>query len=668
MNQTHSHLRYRPDIDGLRALAVIPVVLFHMGLGCPGGYIGVDIFFVISGFLITSIIIKDISLGSFSMANFWERRIRRILPALAVVVLTTIIGAAIVLYPSQFRDFGKETVAQATLVSNFYFSEQDGYFDAPSEHLPFLHTWSLAVEEQFYLIFPILLSVFHRKKMNLTLWVGILTIASFSWSLYGVKAYPSATFYLLPARAWELFLGALLAFHFARNPPQKKQRPSRFLNELLSWIGLSLIIYSISTYTRLTPFPGFHALAPCLGTVLLIFSSRTHVSSIGKLLSLPPFVGIGKISYSIYLWHWPIMVFVNYSAIGEISIQTRIGLVFCSIILAYISWKWIETPFRKTGCISSQKGIFRFFYISTALFILLGAVIYKTDGMPSRFSSEVLNYVTRDKKQKIKNISLVIESNELPLISNNPDNKQVLPVLLWGDSHARSLLPLFNDLCDQSQFNFYMAPRSGTPPLLGVTKPPKEKILEFNTAVFAFIQNKGIQDVILVARWSQHALGDWDQPASSTLQLVENPEKNSKEAFSMSLHHTVSKLRQLGIRVWIMKQVPLQYSFPPSRLANAIRYGRAQSIDLETLGTPLKQHRKRQFFVNTIIDSLADSNTVILDPTLYLSTPSDYSKIEKNGYSLYYDDDHLSKHGAAELEPLFRPIFKDYIRLHSENK
>ena len=660
MSQTHKHLRYRPDIDGLRALAVIPVVLFHVGLGCPGGYVGVDVFFVISGFLITAIILKNVHQGSFSMLGFWERRIRRILPALALVVMATIIGAWVVLYPSQFRDFGKETVAQATLVSNFYFFKQDGYFDAPSEHLPFLHTWSLAVEEQFYVVFPLVLYFLHRKGKKLVLWMSILAGLSFFWSAYGVVVFPEATFFLLPARAWELLLGSLLATHFTRSDGKNPLARSVFSTELLSWLGLGLILYSVSAYSYATPFPGPTALVPCLGAALLIFANRTRVSSVGRLLSLPPVVLVGKISYSIYLWHWPLMVFTKYAAVGELTLPTRIGIAGASIFLAYLSWKFIETPFRRPDFITSRKMIFRFFYASTALFVVLGTVIYKNDGFSSRFSKEVTDYLDVYSEEGLNEMEYGGTTGTLPLINESDKDAKVLPVLLWGDSHAGVIAPVFRKLCRESGTNFHVAPCLSMPPLLGVCCPPKSENPEYNDAVLSFIIQNKIQSVILAARWAYYSQGDPNERIPAPLVNPAHPKMSASEAFQSSFNETIAKLKEAGVQVWILKQVPCQDLHPPSALANAVRYGRKNKMDFESFGVTAENHLDRQLFSNNIIDSLADEQVRILDPLPYLRTASDHCRMGMNGRSLYIDRDHLSELGAMQLLPLYAPLFAEW--------
>ena len=261
---------YRPDIDGLRALAILPVILFHADLGCPGGFVGVDIFFVISGFLITSLILKEINDDAFSLINFWERRIRRILPALAVVVLATLVAGWFLFLPVDFELLGKSVIAQATLLSNVFFYRQSlaggGYFAPVSDTKTLLHTWSLAVEEQFYVLFPLLLIMLARqKRLSIARAILWLCIGSLVLSIAGSYYRPEATFYLLPTRAWELMIGAFLA----AIPGRQLSNPQ--IKEAVGWAGLGLIFYSMIFYTRETRFPGLAAIPPCLGTALIIF-------------------------------------------------------------------------------------------------------------------------------------------------------------------------------------------------------------------------------------------------------------------------------------------------------------------------------------------------------------------------------------------------------------
>lgn len=648
-------LKYRADIDGLRALAVIPVILFHLQLGAPGGFIGVDIFFVISGYLITSIISKDLAKGQFSMPYFWERRIRRIFPALACVVFFTIVVGAFVLFPRQFAKLGKEILAQSLLSSNIYFWRQDGYFAAPSEYQALLHTWSLAVEEQFYLFFPLLLVYLNRSKQNLLKWsVGLMTL-SFLWSIYGVHAHPNATFFLLPARAWELLLGASIAlFHY-----KKTWRHS--LNEAMSWLALALIFIPITLYDSDTSFPGPAALPPCLGAALLIFCNHQRITTPGKILSAPPLVFVGKISYSLYLWHWPIIVYTQYASIYELSTATRIILFLASFIAAYLSWKFVETPFRAGGAgtmLPTRKHTFRTFYAVTSILLVIGAVLYLTKGAAFRFSEQTLDYIaTAKERNKLEDPSPITDTQKLPLLISGPEQPPVQPVLLWGDSHAQCITPLMTKLCLNHQLNIHIAARSGTPPILNTTCPPQQQVTEFNHAVFNYIERKKIKNVILVSHWNDYALGTQGVPHSSRLKSSLHPGQKPKKVFASHLTDTVNQLKTIGVNVWILKQPPEQHLYAPKALANAHRFG----IDKKQLGVSVEEHQLRQTYVNQVLHSLESETVHILDPMPYLVNEAHLCIMEKDGHSLYRDTNHLSRYGALLLAPLFDPVFKTFM-------
>lgn len=328
-----SELRYRPDIDGLRAVAVLAVVLFHAGISSiSGGFVGVDVFFVISGFLITTIIVKEIRRGDFSLTVFYERRIRRILPAFFVVMLFSAVVAYSLLLPQDFENFGKSLVAASLSVSNLLFWRESGYFDSTAELKPLLHTWSLGVEEQFYLFFPLLLMFIARFfKQRWTLWIVLIAFSSLLLSAWGAKHQPSATFYLLPTRAWELALGGLLAMGGV--PPIHQ----RFWREIEALLGLGLIVWGISALTPESSFPGLNALYPCLGAALVIHAGSSGPSMVGNVLSWRPLVLIGLISYSLYLWHWPLLVFAKYYLIRPLTTLETSTVVASSFVAAIAS-------------------------------------------------------------------------------------------------------------------------------------------------------------------------------------------------------------------------------------------------------------------------------------------------------------------------------------------
>lgn len=653
-NSLHYTTKYRPEIDGLRAIAVLPVVLFHAGLGCPGGYIGVDIFFVISGFLITSIIQKQLRNGTFVMSHFWEKRIRRILPALAVVILCTIAGASFSFYPSAFEDFGKELIAQSSLISNFYFWQQDGYFAAPSESQALLHTWSLAVEEQFYFVFPFVLTwLFTRKNSSekkTLLSISLILAASLIWSCIGVYKYPTATFFLLPARAWEMMLGAFIALYI----PQKIW--SHTINSLISWISLSTIFYCIYKYDSTVPFPGIAALAPCLATVALIFCNQSKLTTPAKILSLRPVVFVGKISYSFYLWHWPIIVFAKYTAVDTLAGEARWGLVGASFVMAVLSWRYIETPFRTSSF--SRKHVFRAFYISTAIFILCGLIIYKGDGWQQRLPSDVIELAAvGDERIKIKKSSNPEELATLPFTDKKGPPR---PMLLWGDSHAIYAIPAFEKLCNEHNTSMYVAAKSSTPPILGLIGSTHPDIDVYNSTIFELIKKQQIKSVILAARWAVYPQVSGNRKTPSLVD-PSNTALSPQEAFSLRLPETVARLNKLGVHVWILKQVPLQEKHAPLIMANSKRFGHDSSEG----GIPLADHKERQKFVNSVIDSLPPAQVTILDPTDIFLSEKGICRFSIDGQPLYRDSDHLSRYGALKIAPLFAPCFEEATPVNS---
>ena len=331
---------YRREIDGLRALAVIPVILFHAGFEIfNGGFVGVDVFFVISGYLITTIIMTELAQGKFSIINFYERRARRILPALFFVMLVCIPFAWILLSDTALNKFGNGIIGVSLFVSNIIFYRQQDYFDESAELNPLIHTWSLAVEEQYYVLFPIFLILTWRFGKKRVFWLIVVAAAiSLILSEWGWRNKSTANFYLAPTRAWELFAGSIAAFMVKKKGVQK--------NEILSLLGLTAIVFSIFAYDKNTPFPSVYTLVPVLGVVLLILYA-TQETIVSKLLRTKIFVGIGLISYSAYLWHQPLFAYTRVLT-NQISLEIEIRtiLIIITFTLAYLSWKFIENPFR----------------------------------------------------------------------------------------------------------------------------------------------------------------------------------------------------------------------------------------------------------------------------------------------------------------------------------
>lgn len=383
--------RYRPEIDGLRAIAVMAVLLYHAGVpGFGGGYVGVDIFFVISGFLITGIIRRPIAGGTFSIVDFYERRARRILPALVAMFVFTTVGAVLIMPPRVLSGYGADLIGAALSFSNVRFWKTSGYFNGAAEFNPLIHTWSLAVEEQFYLFYPLVLAALHKwfaRSVPALLAAGLLL--SLGLSIWAAEHAPMAGFYLIPTRAWELLAGGLLTFL-----PQQTWRTG--WANLASLIGVAMLTAAIVLFTDATPFPGWQAALPVAGTVLLI-AAATPATVAGKLLTFRPIVLMGLISYSLYLVHQPIFALLRTYQVFELGwLQKVITLLLC-IAIAYLSWRWVEQPFRAGGAaLKTRKAVFQASGLALSASVLVGLALNWSGGWPQRFSAEKMALLRSD--------------------------------------------------------------------------------------------------------------------------------------------------------------------------------------------------------------------------------------------------------------------------------
>jgi peptidoglycan/LPS O-acetylase OafA/YrhL len=425
---------YRREIDGLRALAVLPVILFHAGFQTfSGGFVGVDIFFVISGYLITSIIIAELEAGTFTVINFYERRARRILPALFVVMFACLPFAWFWLLPGDMKEFSQSLIAVTAFVSNILFWKTIGYFDAATELRPLLHTWSLAVEEQYYLLFPPFLMLAWRFGKNTVLAVLIVvTITSFALAQWGSVNKPAPGFYLLPTRGWELLVGAFIAIYFSKEiqPFQGKT-----INQVGGAAGLLLIGYAIFYFDKQTPFPGMYALVPTVGAALIILFA-TPQTWVGKLLASNIFVGVGLISYSAYLWHQPLLAFARHKIPGEPSIWLMGTLSASAILLAFVSWKYVETPFRNKRRFS-QRQIFAYGAAFGAFFIAVGLIGNQTTGFVYRYEKNDRYLASLQKSEVGKYVERRFGEFLMRPFDAADSRKKILIV---GDSYAQDLV------------------------------------------------------------------------------------------------------------------------------------------------------------------------------------------------------------------------------------
>lgn len=481
---------------------MLPVILFHAGFEMfSGGFVGVDVFFVISGYLITTIILAELEQGKFSIVNFYERRARRILPALFLVMLVCIPFAWHWLLPGDMRSFARSFIAVSIFLSNIQFYRESGYFDTAAEFKPLLHTWSLSVEEQYYVLFPLLLMLGWRFGKK---WLLFLLAAVFVASLVAAEwlsiAKPAAAFFLLYTRGWELLIGAFAAFYLAKANRHEFGRGS---SEFLGWLGLGLLLYSVFTYSKATPFPGLYALAPTVGSALIILFA-TQKTCVGKLVGHKYFVGVGLISYSAYLWHQPLFAFARHASSSEPGGLLFAVLSVLALVLAYFSWRYVESPFRNKSKFSRRQ-VFKFSLAGSVCFLAFGLIGNAKKGFEFRLDDtqrEVNAFNYYDIKDTYREGNCFLEKEQsykdFKAECAAPDDRKA--ILIWGDSHAAAMSYGFRkNFPAIAQFT-----ATGCPPLLGVAGSRGLMCEGINNYVAAEVAKSQPHTVVLHANWSSY--------------------------------------------------------------------------------------------------------------------------------------------------------------------
>ncbi|WP_213878311.1 acyltransferase family protein [Pseudomonas sp. dw_358] len=645
-----SSLVYRRDIDGLRAVAILPVVLFHFGFpGFSGGFVGVDVFFVISGYLITSIIWQERLAGCFSFVDFWARRARRILPTLFVMIAAVLVAGWWALTPDDYSELGRSVRYQVFFGSNFFFMRGHGYFEPASAVQPLLHTWSLAVEEQFYLFFPLLLVGLSSRLRRWREVLAGLAVLSFALSLWAMHRHGQAAFYMLPMRAWELLLGALLAV-----APAGRELP-RAVYQGVSVAGLLGIVAAVVGYDAQTPFPGASALLPTLGAAALIWANGRQATWVGVLLGSRPLVGIGLISYAWYLWHWPVVVFANYVTFDQLAPVARVGLMLGSALLGYGSWRWIEGPFRRRQWLARRRPLLASALAAMLVLVVAGQVVRSSQGVPSRLSAQALRYAKAG-TWRAGQLDCLYDRHRLSpqsLCQFGP--AQSPQVLVWGDSHAAALAPALREQARRSGISLALAGHSACPPIEG---PHRERVCdEFNAEAQRLAVQQPIQDVILVAHWSLYTQGEEN---GRTTLMIHSPGSQAvdipyaEQRLASGLRASIQVLRDAGKRVWLVKEAPEQRVDVAQRLARMAMLGAPTA----GFGRPQSERDSRQAFIDQLFLELSqgDKQVRVLDPTPLFCADGQTCVAEEQGEALYRDTNHLSDKGALKAEPLFDPV------------
>jgi peptidoglycan/LPS O-acetylase OafA/YrhL len=585
-NSSTPNRSYRPDIDGLRALAILSVVLYHAGLRwLPGGFTGVDIFFVISGYLIGGHIFSEVRAGAFSYLRFYQRRARRILPAFYALLLFTILAALLLLSPLEACLFGRSALAATLSISNLLFWHSARYFDTKSEFIPLLMTWSLGVEEQFYAIVPLLMVLLARLRRSFILpaicAVCALSLLLAQYQLSGQsQAALQAAFYLLPARAWELGIGVALAVtELSRKHRMWPNDLPQLLTQGLSLLGLAMMLAPILLLTANTPFPGAAALPTVLGTALVIAVPASWINR--RLLSLPPLVFVGKVSYSWYLWHWPLLAFLHILCANRLPSAAPFLAIASAFAAAVLSYFFVEQPFRKSA-LPPGPLLLRYALVSAAI-LAVCAGIWLSNGLPQRYPPlarmELASPPLGDDPCMIEGGR--DEPNASPACYNASNPKPA--VVLWGDSHAAALAPGLRALAIAQGYGFVQLTKAACLPLTGVIRyipriPAQASLcLSFNRKVFHLIQaDRNIRIVILTGGWAACFQRTWEDGwlLADTSRQPRNsspiPSLSANQAlFVRSLSAQVQTLRAAGKYVVVLEDVPNFDSDPLSRVRTA---------------------------------------------------------------------------------------------------
>jgi len=622
-------MKYRAEIDGLRALAVLPVILFHAGFEWfSGGFVGVDVFFVISGYLITTIIISEMAEGKFSILNFYERRARRILPALFFVVIASFPIFYFSYYGNYFTEYAKSIAATATFTSNIFFWLHSDYFSLGSEIKPLLHTWSLAVEEQYYILFPVFIMLTWRLGIK---WVLILLSIVFFCSLgvahWGAFNKPEANFYWLPTRGWELLIGVFAAFYIKYYTHLK----SHFLNQTLSLLGLGMIVYSIVAFDKSTPFPSLYALVPTIGTGLIILSS-TEKTFVHSLLGSKVLVGIGLVSYSAYLWHQPLLAAFSFNMPFENNYSYRILVISITFFLAYLSYKFIEAPFRNKHQIS-KLNIFIFAIFGSIALTILGLVLSDKKDHNINYSMKFNEKAYIFDNAKLLENSWSILGDRLGVyypvygVANNKADNELWfdlsdsrhKVLLVGNSHSKDFYNVLYH-SDNAKEKLQLA-RYGT------------QIKDISSKFFSIPNYKNADIILLVSAMTKEDI----ESIEDVIATISNDGK--KVILFKTIFRAFERSYVTGIDRLVVQNIELEDGYQKVNSTYTELYNSNSFMNEEALQDALLEQ--------VMLEKLSEIYELqILDRMDYVCYPNLCNLVDQSYGKLFYDSGHHTLRGA----------------------
>ncbi|NML16214.1 acyltransferase family protein [Azohydromonas caseinilytica] len=622
-------------MDGLRTIAVVPVVLFHAGFDLfSGGFVGVDVFFVISGYLITGIILSEVLAGNFNIIKFYERRARRILPALFLVILACLPFAWVLLSPRDLKDFSESLVAVSLFGSNFLFWKESGYFEGAAELKPLLHTWSLAVEEQYYVLFPMALMLAWRLGLR---WMLAFFAAVFAASLaaaqWGAVHAPAANFYLLPTRSWELLIGAFVAM---ASLDKRRLNFSVAKKEVGAWIGLALIVYAIFFFDKETPFPSLYSLVPTVGAALIIVCA-TQETIAGKFIANKWFVGIGLISYSLYLWHQPLFAFARHAGYGESDKVVFGFLSVFAVLLAYLSWRYVESPFRN-GWRFDRKQIFSYGTAGSVALIALGLAGHVKNGFMEMKA-------TRDQLVVLKSITPSPRRADChtageSFIKAKDACEYHAGKLSWaafGDSHAVELAYAMADELAAYGLSLKHFSFSNCVPTFGRTVGGQFKYCsEWTDQAAKYIaENKDIRNVVVSYRINNWLFGGH---TGKYPRLVDDVGQSEREKVWNSYVNVLRHFVGSGKKVFLVLQAP---EIPKSIDELVLEAGDARG---RIYGADASWWKSRSEYLRARLHEIPREVTII-DPAQIFCDEAK-CMAANGGVAYYFDDNHLTVAGA----------------------
>jgi peptidoglycan/LPS O-acetylase OafA/YrhL len=627
-----SHPKYRPDIDGLRAIAVLSVVVYHAFPDTlKAGFMGVDIFFVISGYLISSIIFENIDRGSFSFGQFYGRRVKRIFPALTLVLLSCLIFGWFGLLGDEFKQLGKHMAAGAGFVSNFFLWQESGYFNNAAETKPLLHLWSLAIEEQFYIVWPLIVWLTWKRKWLFLLTFTSLGVASFAYNAYLVRLDPTATFFSPATRIWELLAGVLLAYMKVR--PSVWQ-PSQRQLQIASSLGVALLAIGLYRIDKGRPYPGTWALLPILGSFCLIFAGPTAWFN-RFVLSNRVLVWVGLISFPLYLWHWPILSFMRIIESGAPEPFFRNIAVVLSVLLAWMTYYFVEKPIREDG--SDGKSGLKIAALSAcvAALGLAGFLIFQNNGVPTRAAANINGVNTWDNltfATPCKFITNGPNHDDWCNIGNAP-NKPPTTVLI-GDSVGNNFAPMLQSYAEQSNNSAFVFRQFGRGFCHGFADIAYENCQELVQATHAYIEKTpSIDTIILAANWPLYVNG-FERIGSTPI---------SSQQFKVAFEKNVAYYQGLGKRVIVFLAPPVGAN-PRACLTRPIRLSDKSSCNLALKEALHNDGQYRAYFAAF----LKSKNIDTFDPFKYMC--DDKTCKVTDGTRIYYvDHEHFSIFGGQFL-------------------